>query len=251
MLLQAPIDLKLPRGTEAFLSRLRLNLSPGDAMYQGNDRHYLSCGASALNVILTALQLADVPDPATILDFGAGAGRVTRWLRAAFPNAALDVCDLRQQDLDFCRDEFGARSWTSGTEISSLNAPGRYDLIWLGSVATHLPAAQTVQMLKKMLSWTNRAGLAVISFHGRHAFDRHNSGDIRYIHDEGWNLMKNSYAESGYGYAEYLGYNGYGVSITKPSWIAGLVENWSDAKLVALAESAWDGHHDVLAVQSV
>jgi len=170
--------LNLPRATDAFLNRLSLNLSPLDTMYAGNDRHYFACGASALNVILTALQLADLPDPAALLDFGAGAGRVTRWLSAAFPDAAIDSCDLRQQDLDFCRDEFGARTWPSGIEIASLRAPGTYDLIWLGSAATHLSAAKTAQLLKKMLSWTNRAGLVLMSFHGRYALNRQNSGDF-------------------------------------------------------------------------
>src|SRR6516225_2011415 len=115
-------DLALPQATQPFLSKVSLDLHDGDAMYAGNDRHYLSCGASALNVILSALSLAGQPDPAAILDFGSGAGRVTRWLRAAFPLAVLDTCDLREQDLRFCRDTFQARTWVSGNSIGDLNA---------------------------------------------------------------------------------------------------------------------------------
>ncbi len=251
MFLEIPADLVLPNETEDLLDKLTLDISPGDSMYDGNSRHYLSCGASALNVILAALRLADVRAPRALLDFGAGAGRVTRWLRAAFPSAAIDACDLREQDCLFCREKFNARTWISGIDIESLHAPGTYDLIWLGSVITHLSSANAVGMIDRMLSWTNRGGLVIASFHGRLALKRQNSAEFRYIHDAGWDEIKNSYDRVGYGYADYAGQMGYGVSVTKLSWISGLVENRTAAKLVLLTEAAWDGHHDVVGVQAV
>jgi hypothetical protein len=99
-------DLRLPRATQPFLSKVRLDLQEGDAMYAGNDRHYLFCGASALNVILSALRLAELTDPAAVLDFGSGAGRVTRWLRATFLwlLSILAICVSRISD--FARIHF-------------------------------------------------------------------------------------------------------------------------------------------------
>jgi trans-aconitate methyltransferase len=129
MLLQVPANLSLPKSTEHLLGSIVLDVSADDGMYMGNPAHYLSCGASALNVILSALRLSGTVDPLTLLDFGCGAGRVTRWLRAAFPAAAIDGCDLRESDVLFCEDKFRARTWKSGTEIASLGAPGTYDLI--------------------------------------------------------------------------------------------------------------------------
>jgi hypothetical protein len=116
--LQTGSAISLPLATQRFLDCISLNLAVDDAMYFNNDAHYLFAGASALNVIMAALQLADVPEPAKILDFGAGAGRVTRWLRAAFPTAALSACDIRAE--------------VSGTDIDALSSPGKYDLIWVG-----------------------------------------------------------------------------------------------------------------------
>jgi hypothetical protein len=251
MPLVAPLDLALPSATQHLTSKVNLEIAADDGMYQGNDRHYLSCGASALNVIMAALHLAGASDPATLLDFGAGAGRVTRWLRAAFPSAAIDACDLREQDMEFCRKQFDARTWISGVSINSLRAPGTYDLIWLGSVATHLSPGNTISMFEKMLSWTNVGGLVIMSFHGRLALRRQNSGEFRYIHDAGWDGIKAGYADAGYGYSDYEAQSGYGISVTKLSWIAGLIEGRTDASLVALSEAAWDGHHDVVAVQAV
>jgi hypothetical protein len=102
--LQIDPALSLPRVTEWFLDRISLNLANDDAMYFNDDKHYLFVGASALNAIMAALQLADVQEPAAILDFGASVGRVTRWLRAAFPTAALCACDIRAEDMNFCTE---------------------------------------------------------------------------------------------------------------------------------------------------
>jgi hypothetical protein len=244
-------DLALPRATRPFLSKVSLDLDQGDAMYAGNDRHYLSCGASALNVILAALGLADRPDPATILDFGSGAGRVTRWLRAAFPLAVLDVCDLREQDVRFCRDTFQAQTWVSGSSIGDLSAPHAYDLIWLGSVVTHLSSEVTERLLPKMLSWTRSGGLVVMSLHGRYAFQRQEMGEFCYIDNGRWQRIKAGYETAGYGYSDYDGQKGYGISLTKPSWVAALIERLTGARMITLSEKAWDSHHDVVAIQSL
>jgi hypothetical protein len=172
-----------------------------------------------------------------------------RWLRAAYPDAAISACDLRVNDLQFCQKHFNARTWISGIDIDALQSPARYDLIWMGSVITHLSAGKAKRLLEKVIPWTNVGGLIVMSFHGSYALQRQDSGEFRYIHDEAWESIKAACAETGYGYADYEGQSGYGISVTKPSWIASTIESLSGIRLVTLAETAWDGHHDVFAVQ--
>jgi len=249
-MLNIPSDLDIPSSTRPYLERLNLTLSANDAMYAGNDRHYLSCGASALEVILLSLRLSGAPEPGTILDFGAGAGRVTRWLRAAFPHAQIDACDLRSSDMDFCASTFGASTWISGIDLDSLRAPQSYSLIWLGSVATHLTADTTKHLIRKMISWCSPGGLVVMSFHGRHALNRQNSGEYFYIDVERWTVIQRDYEKHGFGYSDYEGQAGYGISVAKLSWIAAVIEELRTGRLICLSERAWDGHHDVLAVQA-
>ncbi len=248
--LRIPAVLSLPSATRPYLSSVNLNLTPDDVMYENDDAHYLSCGATALNVMLASLQLANVPPPASILDFGAGAGRVTRWLCAAFPTGRLSACDLREQDMSFCHREFLADTWISGTNIDALVAPGTYDLIWVGSVLTHLSADHSTTLIHKLLSWTNADGLLVMSTHGRFAKTHQDSGNFRYLHDEGWKTAAGEYVETGFGYADYLNQTNYGISLTKLSWLAELVEKMPNVRLVVLSERVWDEHHDVLAIQN-
>ena len=241
----------LPVATKPFLPSVDVSLASDDGMYSGDDAHYFACGASALNVVLSALQLADLAAPRAVLDFGAGAGRVTRWLRAAFPDADIDACDLRAQDMEFCRRQFRARTWVSGTDVAALEAPGTYDLIWVGSVLTHLSAERSGRLIDKLLSWTNPGGLLVTSTIGRAALSRRDRGDADYIDAEGWRAIKEQYAMLGFGYADYADQAGYGLSLTKLSWAGGLIENLRGARLVVLAEAVWDGLHDILAIQKM
>ena len=47
--------------------------------------------------------------PRRILDMPCGHGRVTRVLRARFPDAAITVCDIDRDGAGFASDRFGAR----------------------------------------------------------------------------------------------------------------------------------------------
>ena len=105
-------------------------------MYHDNLHHYFSFGASALNCVLYSLGLSGIEKPNRILDFGCGTGRVTRWLRAAFPEAILHACDIREEDLEFVRRSYRATTWVSGIDIDALEVLSLYDIIWVGSVFT-------------------------------------------------------------------------------------------------------------------
>jgi len=250
-MLKRPIDLRFPPIAEAVFDRVNLRLHSDDVFFQGNHEHYLSVGASALNAIHAAIQLAGNDGAEKILDFGCGAGRVTRWLRAAFPEAETSVTDLRESDLEFCAENFQATTWPSSTDIDALQAPDRYDLIWAGSVLTHLSAEKSLSLLDKLIGWTRQGGLVIVSLHGRAVTDirRRNAWD--YLHDSGWKTIENEYKRLGYGYADYENQAGYGISLVSLDWIAKQIMGMSNVRLVLLSERTWDNHHDVLALQRV
>lgn len=227
-----------------------LNLCPGDGMFHGNSAHYLTCGASALNVISAAVALAEI-EPRTFLDFGSGAGRVTRWLRAAYPQAEIDATDIRAQDLDFCAQEFGAKTWLCGIDIDQVAAPSLYDVIWVGSVVTHLPMVVSERLVRKLFSWLRPDGILVASTHGRFVHFRSPEFDYYGIGD-GWAEVERQYLADpiGYGYADYPGQKDYGISLIRLAWLSHLMERLQNARLILLSERAWDNHHDVLSLQN-
>ena len=201
----ARLDLNIVDPAAAYYDRVNLELYSDDAMYAGNDRHYLECGASGLQVVLAALQLGRHGTPSNILDFGSGAGRVTRWLRARFPSACIDCTDIRIADLDFCHEQFCTNAWVSGTDTQQLGLPRAYDLIWAGSVLTHLPEANTRKLLGAFVRWLRPNGVAVFSSHGRYATGRQESGQFTYIDEAPFRCARDGYLASGYGYSDYPG----------------------------------------------
>jgi SAM-dependent methyltransferase len=254
-MMSIPVDVatfNLPEATIPYARTISTEISKSDGMYQGNVSHYFSCGASALNCILSSLRLAGTHQRwRTILDFGCGAGRVLRWIRAAFPESILYGSDVREQDLEFVRQTFNAITWTSGTRVVALESPAIYDLIWVGSVFTHLSEADSTSLFDKLLGWLAPDGVLIFSVHGRGAIRRDNEDPSKYGLGGNRHLALEALNERGYGYADYPGQKGYGISFSRLRWWINLIEGRSNVKLIFLSEEAWDNHHDVIGIRRV
>ena len=111
---------------------------------------YYHTGAEA------ALQLqAQAPDAQRILDFGGGYGRVGRFLTAAFPQAKRMVSDPKTSAVDFQIKHFGA--------LADDHQP--VDLLFAGSVFTHLPEADFRSTLNTLLGRLIRGGTLILTLH--------------------------------------------------------------------------------------
>ncbi len=95
------------------------------------------------------------PKVERILDFGGGYGRVGRFLSAAFPGAKRLVSDPKPSAVDFQIKHFGA--------LSDDQQP--VDLIFAGSVFTHLPEAEFKGTLRSLLGRLTRTGTLVLTLH--------------------------------------------------------------------------------------
>ena len=134
------------RYAEAFAAYRRLGvdktLDPTDKERPDNEAwriaHYFQVGADALGLIVANLIANLREPPRRILDFPSGSGRVTRHLRAFFPKAEIWACDIAQGHIDFCARQFGTRSKTSLDDLRQLNFETDFDLVFCGSLLTHL-----------------------------------------------------------------------------------------------------------------
>ena len=149
--------------------------------------------------------------------------------------------------MEFLRDHFHIDVWTVEPDVEQIDLLGQYDVIWVGSVITHLSEERTTTLLRKLLAACNRGGLLIASFHGRYAVERQESASLTYIHPDGWAEIITGLKARGYGYADYEGNPGYGISVTDLCWMADLAKSLG-AKIVLLGERLWDGHHDVVAL---
>src|SRR5205085_1205813 len=76
-----------------------------------------------------------------------GYGRVLRFLVRRFPDARVTACELLPDAVRFCAATFNAIPAQSAYELDTLTLGARYDLIWCGSLATHLDARRTRELL--------------------------------------------------------------------------------------------------------
>ena len=233
---------------------LDLTVSKADTMLLGNDAHYLSVGQSALSAIERAIGDAE---PESILDLPCGFGRVTRALRARFPHAKITVSDLDRPGVDFSAKVFDARAAYSVRDFRDLELGEKYDLIWVGSLITHLPAMQTRFLLAALGRHLSPNGVALVTLHGPNLIPR--------LRDTGYGLPPGSaerviadFEQTGYGYGDYEGGEDlYGVSLTNENYGISLSsESWMKANLQDLGLElahyeiqTWDNHHDIAVIR--
>jgi hypothetical protein len=61
-------------------------------------------------------------------------------LKAAFPGAELTACDIDRDAVEFCAETFGAVPVCAETRPEQIRFDREFDLIWSGSLFTHLEA---------------------------------------------------------------------------------------------------------------
>ena len=225
-------------------------------MYAGNLAHYLGVGRSALHCIGAAMMLAKAHEPRRVLDFPCGHGRVMRALRAAFPSAEITGCDLDQDGVEYCSEAFGAVGVISHQDPREIQLPGVYDLVWCGSLFTHLPRRKWEQFLALFERALAPGGVLVFTTHGRttETWLRRKRTDAGLTIEAMYGLTADlsndllaSFEREGLGYVDYPGQVDYGISLSSAPFVTGLVQRATSLRLVACLEHGWDEHQDVVA----
>lgn len=223
-------------------------ISPQDDMSAGQEDVYFAAGESALQQIQLALQISGKKSCSSILDFPCGSGRVLRHLKLAYPEATLTACDLLENAVDFCVETFGARGVYSQKDLSKVVFTEKFDLIWCGSLLTHLDSYTWPMVLKLFSRSLTEDGVVVFTTHGRWVAWRLDQRKKIYgLAEKQVPRVMKQYKRSGFGYADYGAVKGYGVSVSSPSFVMSSVEKEADLKIIHFSEKGWHNHQDVVA----
>lgn len=229
-------------------------IGTGDEMFTGDKAHYFGVGKSALHGIETALLAAGKPADSIrdILDLPCGHGRVMRFFKAAFPQARITACDLNKPAVDFCSQTFAAQPVYSNVDVNRIPLSGKYDLIWSGSLLTHLRPEACAEFIRLWNSLINPGGLIVFTMHGRWverslATNRYTYG----LKSADVTALLKEYYETGFGYADYPGVAGYGISVSSPAYVLSQLVALPDLKLISYQEKGWDNHQDIVCLQKL
>jgi len=198
-------------------------IAPRDGMVAPEDpEQYFTLGRRALELIHFSSVLCNKPHYPAILDLPCGHGRVLRWLRAHYHYAKITACDLDHDGVDFCAKQFGATPVYSQRDLKQLPFTAQFDLIWVGSLGTHLRRDRWLATLDCLIQWTNECGVIVLTTQGRTVSSLLARGQKNIAENIDKPALLDEFARTGFAYQRYFESNAeedYGLALTSPEWL--------------------------------
>lgn len=243
---------------EEYRERFEATIHPDDEMFRsarmGGAAEYFGIAHAAMASITVAMALAGRWDVSSILDLPCGHGRVTRMLRARWPDARLVVCDLLTDGVDFCAKQFGAVPLYSHADPARIPTDEQFELIWSGSLLTHLDAPLWLPFLEFFANHLAPDGLLVFSTLGRFAALYPPQRQV--LRNEHLEPLRSAYLSEGFAYMDQTDprcpwhtptlESGYGLTWASPSWVLQQVTRVPNLRLLALWERGWNEHQDLV-----
>jgi len=223
-------------------------IAPGDGMlFEDRREEYFAIGRRALELIQFSGALCDKPHYPRILDLPCGHGRVLRWLRAHYGYAKITACDLDAAGVDFCARTFDATPVLSQPDLGRVQFPEPFDLVWCGSLLTHLPPETWPGVLDSLERWTAECGVIVLSLQGRFYTSLLARGRTDIAENIDKAALVREFGQRGVSFQRYFEtpQEPYGVTVTTPEVVGRWLQSRPNLIVRAYLEQAW-GIQDVV-----
>jgi hypothetical protein len=247
-----------PASEEArILQKTSSRIHPNDGMFVGDVAHYFSVGLSAGRCVAEAL--AARPDQTAIenaLVLPCGYGRELRVFLNTYPEIRFTACDIIREGVDFCVAEFGVEPYYSIYDLDSLVFGEKFDLIWCGSLITHLSASHIGKLIRLFRRSMAPGDLMIVTTAGEFSYERVGSEPELYgLTRDQIVRLRADYSQSGFGFSPYPEHDDpietemmerdYGISLTSPDWIRSKVTEIGGLREILFTHRGWDNHLDV------
>jgi hypothetical protein len=157
-------------------------------------------------------------------------------------------CDIDERGVRYCAEAFAGSGIVSRPELTVVDLPHDLDLIWVGSLFTHVDQDRCARWLAFLAEHLRADGLLVATFHGLWS----TRVQVAYpmIDARGWETIMRGYRDVGFGYARYQdsGLDDYGISLATPSAVLRMATAIPGTRVVSYSERGWADNQDVLAV---
>jgi SAM-dependent methyltransferase len=141
--------------------RRRVAGSPGEESFRRSGLMHVECYEAAL-----AAAGVELSQAASVLDWGAGCGRMTSHLGARAPRASLTAVDTDAEAIGWVADNLAVEAFAIGLLPPTRLADDAYDVVIGHSIFSHLAAGTQDRWLAELSRVTRPGGHAVVSFNG-------------------------------------------------------------------------------------
>lgn len=115
-----------------------------------------------------------------ILDFGCGCGRSLIWLRDRNLQCKIYGTDIDEEAISWCKKNLDFVRFDVNKPLPPLEYPSNtFDLVYAGSVFTHLNEDYQYRWLEELNRVTMPKGIVVITIHGIHAYNIRRRQDVK------------------------------------------------------------------------
>jgi SAM-dependent methyltransferase len=227
-------------------------IASDDPMFHYAPRLYFQAGQEALRNVRLAMLAARKEEVTSLLDFACGRGRVLRMFQAAFPDADITGSDIEPPAVDFVRETFGVTGIVSDYHPDKVELPGTYDVIWCGSLLTHVDAERFTGFMKLFESVLAPGGVAVFTVYGRFIADGLRDRSVTLdLTEEQADIVLCDYDKTGFGFYPGLAPEiNFGDCVATRSWVCEQLDQTPNLKLLLYIEEGWLGQ-DVVACTTV
>jgi SAM-dependent methyltransferase len=229
-------------------------ISPNDDMLIGEkSEQYFQVGRSAVELIVEAMLLARRTAFPTILDMPCGGGRVTRHLVKLFPDAKIFASDVEKNKQRDVVTQFGVEGIDIAADFSQPSSQ-KYDLIFVGSLLTHLKEGMFLRVLDYCIDALRPGGVLIATTAGRTVMNSRVRRAKR-IGQPHFNPAKfQNFEHMFFGddtpSSRYGGVV-YASGFAPVSWAARQVEARNDARWLANKEAGWARAQDAMIIQKL
>jgi SAM-dependent methyltransferase len=212
---------------------------------------YFFHGKSAMRLVLSVLSLLgrDSASVGSILDFACGHGRVTRYFRSCFPQAAIMASDVDQAGVKFCADTFGAEPHIStGGSIEAIDFGKKFDLIWVGSLLTHVDIPEWYRFVDLWQRSLKPGGVLIFTYASTYVRYLARAGEFGNLDQTALARATQAFDESGFGYMPYKPGGSFGQTLASEQWVANFMSRYPALRSVLHFERGWGARQNVMAV---